>query len=455
MSKILKSALFFFLFASSIHSQDNLTFDFDYAIFRDESSKVFLEFYYSFTADELLFKKESAGYEAGGKLELEVVNKTLSKTVVLKDFRIPVILNDTSGANKDFKLTGQLNILLDPGTYVIKMKASDFNDASKTRTAEEEVVLKPFSANELNLSTIQLGTSIVKSTDESNIFYKNTLEVTPNPSGLFGKNLSKLYYYLELYGLSKEKLGDNYTVAFTIANADGSEIKNTSKKYDLKSESKVEYGSIDISELGSNKYLLFIKLLDSKDNELFRSFKYFYVFNDEIANNNNQNLTDIENEYLLSDYPKMPEKQVDDEFKKAIYLMSDKQKEQYEALKELDQKRMFMFKYWKGIAPYIPKKDYFSRIDFANKNFKSDFREGWKTDRGRVYALYGKYSEIERYPYEGSTRAYEIWTYNNIQGGAIFVFMDNSAGNSDYILVHSTAQNEIRDDNWKDRLNIK
>ncbi|HMT12194.1 MAG TPA: GWxTD domain-containing protein, partial [Ignavibacteria bacterium] len=160
------------------------------------------------------------------------------------------------------------------------------------------------------------------------------------------------------------------------------------------------------------------------------SFKYFYVFNDDITNNNNQNLTDIENEYLLSDYPKMPEKQVDDEFKKAIYLMSDKQKEQYEALSELDQKRMFMFKYWKGIAPYIPKKDYFSRIDFANKNFKSDFREGWKTDRGRVYAIYGKYSEIERYPYEGSTRAYEIWTYNNIQGGAIFVFMDNSAGNS-------------------------
>ncbi|MBE2219111.1 MAG: GWxTD domain-containing protein [Ignavibacteria bacterium] len=454
MLKILRPALFLFLIVSSIHSQDNLTFDFDYAIFRDESSKVFLEFYYSFTADELLFKKEAAGYEAGGKLELEVVNKSLAKTVVLKDFRIPVTLNDTSGANKDFKLTGQLNILLDPGTYVIKMKASDFNNPSKSRSAEEEVLLKPFVSNELNLSTIQLGTAIVKSADENNIFYKNTLEVTPNPSGLFGKNLSKLYYYLELYGLSKEKLGDNYTVAFTIANSDGSEIKNTSKKYEVKSESKVEYGSIDVSELGSNKYLLFVKLMDSKDAELFRSFKYFYIFNDDV-NSNNQSLTDIENEYLLSEYPKMAEKQVDDEFKKAIYLMSDKQKEQYEALSDLDQKRMYMFKYWKGIAPYIPKKEYFSRIDFANKNFKSDFREGWKTDRGRVYAIYGKYSEIERFPYEGSTRAYEIWTYNNIQGGAIFVFIDNSSGYGDYILAHSTAQNEQRDDDWKERLNIR
>lgn len=114
-----------------------------------------------------------------------------------------------------------------------------------------------------------------------------------------------------------------------------------------------------------------------------------------------------------------------------------------------------MFKYWKGISQYLTKKEYFSRLDFANKNFKSDFREGWKTDRGRIYALYGKYDEIERFPYEGSTRAYEIWTYNKIQGGAIFVFVDNSTGFGDYVLVHSTAQNEIRDDNWKEKINIK
>jgi GWxTD domain-containing protein len=454
MFKIFLSALLTVLLVSSIHAQDNLSFDFDYAIFRDESSKVFLEFYYSFTADELIFKKESSGYEAGGKLEFEVVNKLLNKTVVLKDFKIPVVLNDTSGTNKNFKLTGQLNILLDSGTYIFKMKASDFNDPSKRRIEQEEVVLKSFPVNKLNLSTIQLGTGIVKSTDESNLFYKNTLEVTPNPSGLFGNNLGKLYYYLEMYGLNKDVLGDKYSVMITIANSDGSEIRNTTKSYDLKNESKVEYGSVDVSDLSSNKYQIFVKLLDEKNNELLRSYKYFYIFNSDTGNVT-QNLTNIENEYLLSEYAKMPEKQVDEEFGKAIYLMSDKQKEQYEGLKELNQKRMYMFKYWKGIAPYLTKKEYFSRIDFANKNFRSDFRDGWKTDRGRVYSIYGKYSEIERFPYEGSTRAYEIWTYSNVQGGAIFVFIDNSSGYGDYVLVHSTAQNEPRDDNWKDRLNIK
>ncbi|NOS86706.1 MAG: GWxTD domain-containing protein [Ignavibacteria bacterium] len=435
-------------------SQPNLTFDYDYAIFRDEGTKVYLELYYAFPSTELLFIRNSGGYEAIGKLQLDVVNKNTGKTVVAKDFKVPVTIADTTGSGKDFKLTGQINMLLDSGTYLLKMVASDFNDASRTNSAEEEIMLKQFQDGKLMMSTIELSTGIVKSTDENNLFYKNTLEVTPNPGNLFGNNLSKLYYYLELYNLNKQELGDKYSIMVTIANKDGSEIKSSTKKYDLKTESKVEYGSVDITGLPSNSYQLFIKLFDNTDKELLRAYKYFYVFSSD-TNYVPTVLTDIENEYLLSEYAKMSEKQLDEEFNKAIYLMSDQQKERYETLKSVDEKRMYMFKYWKGIAPYIAKKDYFSRIDFANKNFKSDLREGWKTDRGRIYAIYGKYDEIERFPYEGSTRAYEIWSYNKIQGGVIFVFMDNSTGFGDYIQIHSTAQNEPSDSDWRDKINIR
>lgn len=437
-----------------LYSDNNLSFDYDYAIFRDESTKVYLELYYSFAPHELVFKKTAAGFEAAGKLQLDIINKNTNKPVVIKEFRVPVTLNDTSGANKDFRLTGQINILLDSGTYVLKMIASDLYDSTKVNTADEEVVLRSFPQDKLSLSTIELSTDIIKSADVNNLFYKNTLEVTPNPSNLFGNNLSKLYYYLELYNLNKTELGDNYTITTAIANQDGTEIKSNPKKYELKSDSKVEFGSMDITGLPSNRYLLYVKISDNTDKELLRAYKYFYIFNSDTTHDM-QNLTDIENEYLLSEYAKMEEKKVDNEFKKAIYIMSDQQKEKYESLKSIDEKRMYMFKYWKGISQYLTKKEYFSRLDFANKNFKSDFREGWKTDRGRIYALYGKYDEIERFPYEGSTRAYEIWTYNKIQGGAIFVFVDNSTGFGDYVLVHSTAQNEIRDDNWKEKINIK
>ena len=91
----------------------------------------------------------------------------------------------------------------------------------------------------------------------------------------------------------------------------------------------------------------------------------------------------------------------------------------------------------------------------ANKNFKADYIEGWKTDRGRIYIVYGKSDDIERHPFESSTRAYEIWKYDNIQGGVIFVFVDLSNQSGDYTLVHSTARNELSDEDWQRRLNIK
>ena len=42
---------------------------------------------------------------------------------------------------------------------------------------------------------------------------------------------------------------------------------------------------------------------------------------------------------------------------------------------------------------------------------------GWKTDRGRIFILYGEPSEIERFPNQMDTKPYEIWHYNDIEGG--------------------------------------
>ena len=45
---------------------------------------------------------------------------------------------------------------------------------------------------------------------------------------------------------------------------------------------------------------------------------------------------------------------------------------------------------------------------------------GWKTDRGRVYVLYGEPSEIEKFPNQMDQKPYEIWHYNDIEGGVYF-----------------------------------
>lgn len=454
LKKFLFSAVLLYTFIYPAFAQTDFTFDFDYSLFKDESGKNIVEFYYSFNPDNLIFEQVNGEFQANGRLDLEVVNKTLGKAVVYKSFKVPVNLKDTSGTTKDFKLTGQINMLLDSGLYEFKINASDFSNPSSSFSAVEVVTLKDFPAGSVSMSTIQLGTKIVKSSDMENIFYKNTLEVTPNPSSLFGNNLSHLYYYLELYDLNSAQLGSKFKVTASVSDLNGNELKTVSKVYDLRTDSKVEYGSFDINGLTSNRYLFQVRLFDEKDQEQIKAFKHFYVFSSDTSGKSSD-LTDAETEFLISDYAAMSEEKVDDEFAKAIYIMQDLQKKQYESLKTIDEKRFFMFRFWKALSKIIPKKEYFERLKYADKQFKSDFRDGWKTDRGRIYSLYGKYDEIDRFPYEGSTRAYEVWTYNKLQGGVTFVFIDMTAGFGDYVLVHSTAQNELRDDNWQDKLSIR
>ena len=74
--------------------------------------------------------------------------------------------------------------------------------------------------------------------------------------------------------------------------------------------------------------------------------------------------------------------------------------------------------------------EYFNRVSYTNEHF-TNVREGWKTDRGRIYVKLGNPNEISRYPFESDSKPYEIWYYYlwNLQ----FVFVDKQ-GFGDYIL---------------------
>jgi GWxTD domain-containing protein len=75
--------------------------------------------------------------------------------------------------------------------------------------------------------------------------------------------------------------------------------------------------------------------------------------------------------------------------------------------------------------------EYYQRVEVANEKFATH-REGWETDRGRVYILYGEPTDIERHPFESASRPYEIWYYSSI--ARRFVFVDYT-GFGDYTLT--------------------
>jgi len=112
----------------------------------------------------------------------------------------------------------------------------------------------------------------------------------------------------------------------------------------------------------------------------------------------------------------------------------------------VDAKRKFLRDFW-AKRPAGSRDLYLKRVANANTAFAEMGREGYNTDRGRVQIMYGVPDDIDRHPNESGTRPYEVWSYNNIQGGVVFVLVErqNSGG---YDLVHSTHRNELHDENW-------
>jgi GWxTD domain-containing protein len=155
----------------------------------------------------------------------------------------------------------------------------------------------------------------------------------------------------------------------------------------------------------------------------------------------------------------MNEEQLDQEFEYTRYLATSEEKKTFKKA-NLEGKRELLKQFWnkRTLSSHHLKEgqnfrdDYLARVYMANQMFRGSFRDGWKTDRGRVLLVYGKPDDIDRMTFGVSTKSHEIWHYHALEGGVIFVFVDKQdLGNME--LVHSTARGELYDATWERWLN--
>lgn len=77
-------------------------------------------------------------------------------------------------------------------------------------------------------------------------------------------------------------------------------------------------------------------------------------------------------------------------------------------------------------------------------------KNGWETDRGRVYLIFGEPDDIESEPFSTTHIPYEAWSYyGNVQDS--FVFAD-LIGNGDFLQIYSTVEGEITNSDWQGML---
>lgn len=100
------------------------------------------------------------------------------------------------------------------------------------------------------------------------------------------------------------------------------------------------------------------------------------------------------------------------------------------------------------------KDEHYRRIAYANRHF-AETQPGWKTDRGRVYIIYGKPDRIQSHPKggtphpgspdEGISFPFEVWQYRHIDnvGDDIKIEFADPHMNGEYRLVIQVDDSEI------------
>lgn len=156
---------------------------------------------------------------------------------------------------------------------------------------------------------------------------------------------------------------------------------------------------------------------------------------------------------LKEDATFLDETEIDNRFEQCAFIATKEEKNDFKKL-TFEEKKIFWENFWKNRD--LDKSteinefqiQYFERVRKADKEFSAQKKAGWQTDRGRVFILYGEADEVELFPQQMDSKAYEIWRYYGLQGGIEFVFV-SLRGGRDMRLVHSTARNELFDADWE------
>jgi GWxTD domain-containing protein len=353
---------------------------------------------------------------------------------------VPHVTKDTN--KSAMNLISSSNMMLREGEYMLKVVAKDANNPSRRDSVQLRLPIKLPASDKLVVSDIEFASNI-KRGKQGNPFYKNTLEVIPNVDGVYSDE-QKCFYYAEAYNLLAGDSKDDFTVKATIYNAIGKEVISRERPRKRSAESTVLVDNFEVANLRSGTYTLVLSLQDSAKKTLANTGKKFFVYNSVLGVDSS--LLKLDPAISLSVYSAMEEPEMDREFKWTKWEAQESEKQQYESLQGVAAKRKFLTEFWTR-RPVGLREQYFQRVTHANSTYNVLGMEGYRTDRGRVSIIYGNPDDIERHPNEAGTRPYEIWYFNNIQGGVQFVFVLRQNG-GDYELVHSTHRNELHDENW-------
>src|SRR3984893_17311189 len=159
--------------------------------------------------------------------------------------------------------------------------------------------------------------------------------------------------------------------------------------------------------------------------------------------------------------------ELDSQYKKwlnedVVYIITPEERSAFIHLSTNEEREQFIEQFWqrRNPDPDSPentfKEEHYRRIAYTNEHYASGI-PGWKTDRGRIYIIWGKPDEVQSHPTGGayqrsqeegggstSTYAFEQWRYRYLEccGTDVNLEFVDQSGSGEYRLTIDSSEKD-------------
>lgn len=395
-----------------------LDFHVDCASFKtDQEDVVRLEVYYKVFNKYLAFEHLEGRFQAVYEVTFTIFDNKNRQTDGYNrriDFNVPTYEKTLS--DDDFR-TSAANFKIKPGKYKIECRLDDMA-AGKSVEKTIKFNVRDFNKKYSSVSDIEFVYA-VDSASPGSPFNKEDWTIVPSVIRSYGgDSIAPMVYYYEIYR-GKDKR-DKVFIETRILNQKLDAVYFDSLTAEFTDETIRQIRHINLRGISSGQYFLDVTLFGRRKKQI----------------------DNIRTPFKLS---WSPETMIVHDYEGALrflkYIASSGEVKEMKKATDLNERLRLWEEFWRqhdptpGTEVNEAKRDYYRRIELANQYFGLMGREGWLTDRGRIFIQFGEPDQMEDNPFESEQKAYQVWYYYHLSIQRRFVFVDNW-GDGDYRLQY-------------------
>ena len=352
---------------------------------------------------ELHYVSGEKGFDAKYEVTANVLNadghsmveRIWSETVHAADF--------DATTSKKLVNTTQRSLMLKMGKYALRVQVHD-EESRKTSILLRDLAVDGYGFHPFSVSDIMLANAAVNEGGRTTI--------SPNISGNMMEAENGFFIFYEVYAKTPT---DSIGCTYRIMDQTGHVAYAKSERRACAGNRTQVIAHIDSSRFPIGAYVLEVEITTAGRLSVIKR----------------RGLT-----FQWSDLP-VTIADLDLAIRQLLYIATEEEADAFKAEKTYEQKKELFLTFWRRRDPSPDSKrnefmeEYYARVKYANAHFKH-FLEGWRTDMGMVFVMFGAPNNVDRHPFDYDAKPYEVWAYYDYNTQLIFV---DGTGFGDYRLI--------------------